>query len=442
MKKKVVTKDKLDRWIREAQMNAEFPQHRAHGMYGDPKLDKINRDKKVMKKEFLDLGKQPIANKFLREDEFDDEFFYNLKVVFDDDTKLVSLKDFVKPELMFNDDYVYHTSLSVPMIKHFKETAEMLMKEFNPSTVMEIGSNDGVFLKNWNNDNTIGVEPCGNFAKVTENMGYQTYSEFWTTELSEKIKNDGHVDFDLIYAANCICHIQDLDDCFSAIKNILSEKGTFVFEDPSLLRMMERGSYDQLYDEHAHIFSVTALDNILRKNNLIIFRVDNLSVHGGSNRIYARHASIPTNLIPDKSVRNNLNQEKDFGLNRFETYQVFAERVNKSKNDLVSMLKSLKLEGKKIISYGATSKSTTVFNYCGIDNSLIDYITDTTEDKQGKYSPGTHIPIVSPVDGFDESVDVAFLGAWNFKDVIANKETKFIKNGGKFITHVPEVRII
>jgi methylation protein EvaC len=395
-----------------------------------------------MKKEFLDLNRQPIANKFLREDEFEDEFFYNLKVVFDDDTKLVSLKDFVKPELMFNDDYVYHTSLSVPMIKHFKETAEMLMKEFNPSTVMEIGSNDGVFLKNWNNDNTIGVEPCGNFAKVTENMGYQTYSEFWTTELSEKIKNDGHVDFDLIYAANCICHIQDLDDCFSAIKNILSEKGTFVFEDPSLLRMMERGSYDQLYDEHAHIFSVTALDNILRKNNLIIFRVDNLSVHGGSNRIYARHASIPTNLIPDKSVRNNLNQEKDFGLNRFETYQVFAERVNKSKNDLVSMLKSLKLEGKKIISYGATSKSTTVFNYCGIDNSLIDYITDTTEDKQGKYSPGTHIPIVSPVDGFDESVDVAFLGAWNFKDVIANKETKFIKNGGKFITHVPEVRII
>ena len=137
-----------------------------------------------MKKEFLDLGRQPIANKFLREDEFDGEFFYNLKVVFDDDTKLVSLKDFVKPELMFNDDYVYHTSLSVPMVKHFKETAEMLMKEFNPLTVMEIGSNDGVFLKNWSNDYTIGVEPCGNFAKVTEDMGYQTYAEFWTTELS------------------------------------------------------------------------------------------------------------------------------------------------------------------------------------------------------------------------------------------------------------------
>ena len=173
------------------------------------------------KKEFLNLGKQPIANKFLKKDELGDEFFYDLKVVFDEDTKLVSLRNFVKPELMFNEDYVYHTSLSVPMVEHFKNTSEMLMKEFNPLTVMEIGSNDGAFLKNWPNDYSIGVEPCGNFANVTEDMGYQTYSEFWTTELSEKIKNDGYVDFDLIYAANCICHIQNLDECFAAVKNIL-----------------------------------------------------------------------------------------------------------------------------------------------------------------------------------------------------------------------------
>jgi methylation protein EvaC len=399
-----------------------------------------------MKKEFLDLNRQPIANKFLREDEFEDEFFYNLKVVFDDDTKLVSLKDFVKPELMFNDDYVYHTSLSVPMIKHFKETAEMLMKEFNPSTVMEIGSNDGVFLKNWNNDNTIGVEPCGNFAKVTENMGYQTYSEFWTTELSEKIKNDGHVDFDLIYAANCICHIQDLDDCFSAIKNILSEKGTFVFEDPSLLKMMERGSYDQIYDEHAHIFSVTALDNILKKNGLKIFRVDNLSVHGGSNRIYVSH--LPPEPYTffryrpvELSVRENLQREDDFGLNEFKTHQDFTKRVEKSKNDLVELLTKLKDDGKRIMSIGATSKSTTVFNYCGIDGLLIECITDTTPDKQGMYSPGSHIPVVDRESVNLNDYDYVFLGAWNFKEVITDKEKDFIENGGKFITHVPGVTV-
>ena len=197
---------------------------------------------------------------------------------------------------------------------------------------------------------------------------------------------------DLIYAANCICHIHDLDDTFTAVRNLLSEDGIFVFEDPSLLRMMERGSYDQLYDEHAHIFSVTALGNLLEKNGLEIFRVDNLSVHGGSNRM----------------------DENNFGLDRFETYEVFSDRVKKSKKDLVSMLKSLKLEGKKVIAYGAASKATTVFNYCGIDKSLIAYITDTTPSKVGKYQPGTHIPIISPEEGFGDTVDVAYLGAENY----------------------------
>ena len=396
------------------------------------------------KKEFLNLGKQPIANKFLKKDELGDEFFYDLKVVFDEDTKLVSLRNFVKPELMFNEDYVYHTSLSVPMVEHFKNTSEMLMKEFNPLTVMEIGSNDGAFLKNWPNDYSIGVEPCGNFTNVTEDMGYKTYSEFWTTELSEKIKNDGYVDFDLIYAANCICHIQNLDECFAAVKNILSKDGVFVFEDPSLLRMLERGSYDQIYDEHAHIFSVTALDNILMNNGLKIFRVDNLLVHGGSNRIYVSHLPSHTflrNRPVELTVRENLNKEKDFGIDNFNTYEIFAERIDKSKKDLVELLTKLKDDGKRVVSIGATSKSTTVFNYCGIDESLVECITDTTPDKQGLLAPGSHIPVVDRESVNLNDYDYVFLGAWNFKDVIANKEREFVENGGKFITHVPEVMV-
>jgi methylation protein EvaC len=397
-----------------------------------------------MKKEFLDLGRQPVANAFLKKEDFDDEFLFDLKVVFDTESKLVSIKEFVDPERIFNENYPYTTSNSFPMVKHFKETAEMLMKEFNPLTVMEIGSNDGVFLKNWANDYTIGVEPCGNFAKVTKDMGYQTYSEFWTTELSEKIKNDGHVDFDLIYAANCICHIQDLDDCFSSVKNILSKDGVFVFEDPSLLCMLERGSYDQIYDEHAHIFSVTALDNILINNGLKIFRVDNLSVHGGSNRIYVSHLPVHTffRFRPvEMSVRENLEKEYDFGLNEFKIYQDFAKRVNKSKNDLIELLTKLKNDGKRIMSIGATSKSTTVFNYCEIDESLIECITDTTPDKQGMHSPGSHISVVDRESVNLNDYDYVFLGAWNFKEVIANKEKDFIENGGKFITHVPEVTV-
>ena len=388
-----------------------------------------------MKKEFLDLGRQPIANKFLKEDEFKDEFFFNLKVVFDEETKLVSIKDFVAPELMFNEDYAYNTSLSTPMVNHFKETAEMLNMKFRPRKVLEIGSNDGPFISNFSKVDSVCVEPCGNFAEVTNGMGYHTYDNFWTTDLSEKIISEyGYMD--LVYSANCICHIQDLDDAFKAVKNTLTPSGVFVFEDPSLLRMLERGSYDQIYDEHAHVFSVTALNNILRKNGLQIFSVDNLSVHGGSNRIYACH--LDSSTIGD-SVKQNLKEEKDFGIEKFETYQIFANRVEESKKILHEKLSDLKQEGKKIVSIGATSKSTTVFNYCGIDSSLIDCITDTTPDKQGLLAPGSHIPVVDRESVNLNDYDYAFLGAWNFKEVIANKESDFVKNGGKFITHVPQI---
>ena len=396
-----------------------------------------------MKKEFLDLGRQPIANKFLKEDEYEGEFFYDLKVIFDEDTKLVSLKDFVKPELMFNEDYAYSTSMSYPMVKHFELTANMLKEEFNPKTVLEIGSNDGPFIKNFGTEISICVEPCENFAKKTTDMGYRSYISFWDTDVSHGIK-EIHGEMDLVYAANCICHIQNLDECFAAVKNILSKDGVFVFEDPSLLRMLERGSYDQIYDEHAHIFSITALDNILMNNGLKIFRVDNLSVHGGSNRVYVSHLPVNTFLRfrpVEISVKENLQREYDFGIDNFQTYEIFSERVNKSKKDLVELLTKLKDEGKRVVSIGATSKSTTVFNYCGINKSLIECITDTTPDKQGMLSPGSYIPIVDRGLVNLNNYDYAFLGAWNFKDVIANKEREFVENGGKFITHVPEVMV-
>ena len=389
------------------------------------------------KKEFLDLGKQPIANGFLRENQFKDEFLFDLKVVFDEDTKLVSLKEFVPPELMFNENYAYHASMSETMKIHFKNIAENLQKEFKPFNVLEIGSNDGIFIRHFNPDISIVVEPCKNFADMTSDMEYKTYNKFWTNDLSKLIRQD-YGTMDLIYSANCICHVHDLDDTFTAVKNLLSEDGIFVFEDPSLIRMMERGSYDQLYDEHAHIFSVTALQNLLKRNGLEIFRVDNLNVHGGSNRIYVKSIHNRYQDI-ESSVGYNLSKENEFGLNNLKTYQIFSDRVQKSKEDLVSMLKKLKSEGKKIIAYGAASKVTTVFNYCGIDKSLVEYITDTTPSKIGKYQPGTHIPIISPEDGFDNSVDVAYLGAWNFKTEIMNKESDYLSRGGKFITHVPQV---
>ena len=305
-----------------------------------------------MKKEFLDLGKQPITNSFLNEGEFDNEFLFNLKAVFDDKTKLVSLKEFVAPEMMFNDVYAHRASESYTMRESFKKLAEGLQSEFFPTdaNVLEIGSNDGVFIRHFNPDTTIAVEPCGNLAELTNDMGYKTYAEFWDTNLAKKLK-ENHSYFDLIYSANTISHIEDLDEVFQAVKLSLSDNGIFIMEDPSLYNVMKNVSYDIFYDEHVHVFSVTALNNILTKNGLQIFRVDNLSVHGGSNRIYVKAISNRYQEV-ENSVGYNLSKEDEFGLNDFKTYQIFSDRVQKSKDDLVSMLKTLKNQGKKVIAYG------------------------------------------------------------------------------------------
>ena len=387
-----------------------------------------------MKKQFLDLGKQPIANGFLYEDQIKNEYFFNLGVAFDEDTKLVTQTEYVDPPLMFNDEYVYRGSMSKTMRDHFKLLSDSID---NNCKVLEIGSNDGVFIKHFNPSNAIAVEPCGNFAKETQEMGYTTYSEFWTHDLATKIQKN-HGKQDIIFAANCICHIPDLDQTFSAVKSLLSDDGVFIFEDPSLAQVINNNSYDQIYDEHPHVFSVIALDNLLRRNGLCITKVENLNVHGGSNRIFAE--KIGSEI--DKTVEQNKSYERILGLDKFETFKRFAEKVEQSKKDLIRILTQCKNEGKKVVSYGASSKSTTVFNYCNIDKTLISYITDTTPEKQGKLSPGTHIPIITPEEGFNESVDFAYLGAWNFIKEISEKESKYLANGGKFITHVPTVKIV
>ena len=389
-----------------------------------------------MKKEFLNLGKQPIANGFLYEKDIPNEFFYDLKVGFDNKTKLVTHMEYVDPPLMFNDNYSYRGSMSKTMVNHFKEFSNLF--ENKDIKVLEIGSNDGVFLKNWDSQKTIAVEPCGNFAKETNDLGYKTYAEFWTLDLSNRIK-ETHGTMNLIFAANCICHIPDLDQTFKAIHNLLGDKGIFVFEDPSLAQMINNNSYDQIYDEHPHIFSVIALNNLLKQNNLKIIKVDNTSVHGGSNRIWVVKNTNPINS--DKSVKNNIEFEKVLGLDKIATFKKFAKKVEQSKKDLIDLLNRCKKQNKKVISYGATSKSTTIFNYCEIKSDLIHYIIDTTPEKIGKLAPGSHIPIISS-NGIDKDVDIAYLGAWNFATEIMNKESDFINNGGKFITHVPLVKFI
>tara|TARA_R110000824_G_scaffold185608_6_gene366592 strand:- start:1826 stop:3010 length:1185 start_codon:yes stop_codon:yes gene_type:complete len=389
---------------------------------------------------FLDLGSQPIANGFLNQEDFEKEFFFNLGLGLDEDTCLVTQTEYVTPEKMFNDSYAYRGSLSKTMRNHFLHT-KLTLSPYLPShpKVLEIGSNDGVFVKNWNKETTVAVEPCSNFAQETNDMGYKTYPEFWTSELASQIKEENG-SMDLVYAANCMCHIPNLHETFLAVKKVLSSDGLFVFEDPSLAHMINLNSYDQIYDEHAHIFSVTALSNLLEQSGLTIIRVDSLSVHGGSNRIWATHSESSRKV--HKSVEDNLSFEKLLGLDSLSIYERFRDKVLDSRYDLTSLLCRCADNNKKVISYGATSKSTTIFNYCGIGPDLIHHITDTTPEKQGKYSPGVHIPIVAPGGPIEPSVDFAFLGAWNFAEEIKEKEEDFTSRGGLFITHAPVVHFV
>lgn len=393
-----------------------------------------------MKKKFLDFGTQPITNAFVKEDKFDGEYFYNLSIGIDEDTKLVSLMESVKPELMFNDVYAHRASMSETMRNSFKAVAESLIKQFRPKNVLEIGSNDGVFIRNFSKEAIVAIEPCENLADLTSEMGYKTYCDFWDISTAHMIV-DHHGKMDVIYSANTISHIENIVEVFKAVDYSLSDEGVFVFEDPSLYSVLKNTSYDQFYDEHAHVFSVIGLINLLNDCGLEIFNVDNLTTHGGSNRIYVKKKHNKS-LSIDNSLNQNVEKELDYRMNHISVYEEFAIRVKGSKVQLIELLNQFKNDGKKIISYGATYKSATIFNYCRIGVDLIDYIVDTTVNKQGKFSPGMHIPIISPEEGFDDSVDYAFLGAWNFAKEIMKKERSFIDRGGKFITHVPSVRLV
>jgi len=394
-----------------------------------------------MKKKFLNLGIQPLANSFLSSNSkktLAKEFFYNLEVSFDTNSYLVSISNPVNPKLQYTDKYAHRASESMTMRSAFKKIAKKIDEKYSPKIVMEIGSNDGVFIRNFSRKKVIAIEPCKNLANLTKKK-YKTFPDFWNKKLAKKIFLKSKK-ADVIFSANTISHIPDLKETFDAIEFSLSDNGVLVIEDPSLYSVIKNNSYDQFYDEHVYVFSAISVANVVKKSNLRLFDAEKISTHGGSMRFY-----ICKDSAKHKNTRNIkliLKKEKKANLQKFSTYLQFSKRVKKSKKNLIKIFKRLKNDKKNIISYGATYKSSTVFNYCKIGKKFINYITDTTLNKQGKFTPGQHIPIISPEEGMNNNVDYAFLGAWNFKKEILKKEKEFIRRGGKFITHVPLPKII
>ena len=392
-----------------------------------------------MNKFFLNLGVQPLANNFLKKYSAKQPT-YNLKLYFNTKTKMVSISKRIPSSVMFNSKYPYRSSMSSTMRTSFRQLSNEIKKKFNPKLLLEIGSNDGALLANFDKDRAIGVEPCKNLAKITKEKKYYTYDDYWNFKLSSKIKKK-FKEVDLIYSANTLTHISNLNEVFKSINLILSDEGALIIEDPSLLECIKKNSYDQFYNEHIYVFSAIALKNLLKKFNLEIFDVKNLPTHGGSLRYFIKKRSNKKYNVK-LSVKKQIDKEIKNGLDKFITYKDFATKSTKSKKLFLEILKKIKKDNKKIIGYGATAKAVTVLNYCNIDHDLIKNFTDTTPEKINTFLPGKNIKILRYKKDILKKYDYAFLGAWNFKKEIFAKEKNFLKKGGRFITHLPLPKII
>lgn len=392
---------------------------------------------------FMSFGKQPIANAFLTPDQFAAEFFYELKVGVCPSCRMVQLAELVDPAKLFHEEYAFFSSTSKGMTAHFKELAEMLRSRYlvgDNQLVVEIGSNDGILLQNFTDRGTriLGIEPSANVAAVAIEKGIRTISRFFNEELAREIvEQDGHAD--AVVAANVMCHIADLHSVMRGVRVLLKPSGVLVFEDPYLLDIVEKASYDQIYDEHAFYFSVTALARFFEMHEMEIVDVEPQNVHGGSMRYTVRHRGAGR---VSAAVEKQIARERGARLDRDETFVDLRKRIEGSRTELLRVLRTARDEGKRVVGYGATSKSTTVTNYCGITSELVEFISDTTPIKQQKYSPGTHIPVRPYSEFADRPPNYALLFAWNHAKEIYEKERAFVANGGRFIVYVPTVDLV
>ena len=390
---------------------------------------------------FISFGRMPIANGFLTADQFTDEPFFGLDVGFCPKCKMVQLTELVDPGKMFHENYAFFSSTSMRMAEHFRAMAEDVKARYlGPSPfVVEIGSNDGIMLQHFAKDGIrhLGVEPSANVAEVARGKGINTICEFFDTALAGKIVAE-YGQADAFLGANVMCHIPTMHSVVGGVKLLLKPKGVLIFEDPYLGDIIEKTSYDQIYDEHAFYFSVTSLDHLFADHDMEIVDVIPQSTHGGSMRYVVAHRGAWP-VAP--SVPAQRAKEQALGLGKAETYDRFRRNVENSRTELMALLRKLKAEGKRVVAYGATSKSTTVTNYCGITPDLIEFVSDTTPIKQGKFSPGAHIPVKPHSEFAARYPDYALLFAWNHGEEIKAKETGFTAAGGKWIVYVPKVAI-
>jgi len=392
---------------------------------------------------FMSFGRMPIANGFLTAAQIPAEYFFELTPAVCAGCGMFQLFEQPPAGQMFHAAYPFFSSSSRRMSAHFQSLAEFVMRRVPAGRldpfVVELGSNDGVMLRHLATAGTrhLGIEPSANVAKAARSAGVTTLGEFFSRTLAERVLAE-HGPADAIVAANVLCHLPQIHDVAAGLALLLAPDGIVISEDPYLGDMLAKTAYDQIYDEHVFMFSATTLAGAFARHDLQLIEVLPQTTHGGSLRcVWARTGT----YIPAAGVADLIAREHAQGLGRPETYQRFREACERSRAQLRDLLDDLRRQGRRIAGYGATSKSTTVTNYCGIGPGDLELIADTTPIKQGKLSPGMHIPVTAHEAFALNWPDYALLFAWNHADEIFAKEQAFRRARGQWITYVPRVEI-
>lgn len=396
----------------------------------------------------LSLGRMPLANALLTQDQLSQpEETFPLDLVLCPDCALVQITETVPPEKLFR-EYFYLSSFSDTVLENARQIAGRLMKARSlnaGSRVVEIASNDGYLLTNYRKEGipVLGIEPALNIARKAEAQGIRTISEFFNVALAQRLRDEG-MTADVIHANNVVAHVADLKGVVGGIGVLLKPDGVAVIENHYVKDLIDHVEFDSIYHEHLCYYSVTSFNNLFRQFGMVMVDAERIPIHGGSLRVFFQRSDGPRtwDATGIERVQRLLKKEHAWGVGRHAFYKDFGEKVEHLRRELLSLLRKLKSEGRRIAVYGASAKSTTLLNYFGIGSETLDFVADRSTVKQGHYTPGTHLPIHAPDKLLKLQPDYVLNLAWNFTDEVLAQQAEYRKRGGRFIVPIPELRVI
>lgn len=389
----------------------------------------------------LSLGHTPLANSLLTEEQLaQPEQSYPLDLAFCPSCTLVQITETVPPEQLFG-EYLYFSSFSDTLLRNAHDLVRRLLVQrgLGPqSLVVEIASNDGYLLQYYRDAGiqVLGIEPARNIAEVARNRGIPTLAEFFAADVASRLVQEGQR-ADVIHANNVLAHVADLNGVVAGFAALLKPDGVAVIEVPYVKDMIDQREFDTIYHEHLCYFSLTALNHLYRRHGLTIVDVERLPIHGGSLRVYAASQGDPSG-----AVTALLAEEVAWGVGCLDFYSGFGENVGRLRDELCTLLADLKSQGKHIAVYGASAKGSTLLNYFGIGGETLDFVVDRSTVKQGRFTPGTHLPILAPEHLLVARPDYVLLLTWNFADEILEQQAEYRRQGGRFIIPIPELRVV